>query len=124
MVKRSTNPARKVRPVIGELPDKFRIIRNIIGDPLHDLPILPMHPPLFSPTGRYTQERKDLFDKLNSGFLLPAERDLMHYFMMVHEDGFAWETAEQGHSRARSFPRRFLSSNRHSHNPSHTVGTA
>ena len=31
--------ARKIKPVIGELPDKFRIIRNIIGDPLRDLPI-------------------------------------------------------------------------------------
>ena len=96
--------ARKIKPVIGELPDKFRIIRNIIGDPLNELPILPMQPPSFSPTGRYTQERKELFDKLHPSFLLPAERDLMHYFMMVHEDGFAWETSERGHFREDFFP--------------------
>ena len=83
--------ARKIKLVIGELPDKFRIIRNIIGDPLKTLPTLPTQPPSFLPTGRYMQEHKDLFDKLNPGFLLPAERDLMHYFMMVHKDGFAWE---------------------------------
>jgi len=96
--------AQKIKPVIAELPDKFRIIRNIIGDPLRNLPILPKIPPTFTPTGKYTQERKDLFDKLNPGFLLPAERDLMHYFMMVHEDGFAWETSERGHFREDFFP--------------------
>ena len=96
--------ALKVKPVIGELPDKFRIIRQIIGDPLQNLPVLPTNPPPFTPTGRYTQERKDLFDKLNPGFLRPAERALMHYFMMVHEDGFAWETSERGHFREDFFP--------------------
>ena len=96
--------ARKIKSVIAELPDKFRIVPNIIGDPLETLPTLPTQPPPFSPTGRYTQERKDLFDKLNPGFLLPAERDLMHYFMMVHEDGFAWETSERGHFREDFFP--------------------
>ena len=96
--------ARKIKPVIGELPDKFRIVRTIIGDPLADLPTLPTNPPAFSPRGRYTQERKELFDKLNPGFLLPPERDLMHYFMMIHEDGFAWESAERGHFREDFFP--------------------
>ena len=43
--------ALKVRPHIGTLPDKFRILRNIVGDPLKDLPILPTQPPLFTPTG-------------------------------------------------------------------------
>ena len=96
--------ARKIKPVIGELPAKFRIIRNILGDPLQDLPTLPANPPPFSPRGRYTQERKELFDKLNAGFLLPNERDLLHYFMAIHEDGFAWESAERGHFREDFFP--------------------
>jgi hypothetical protein len=34
--------ALKVKPVIGELLDKFRIIFNIISNPLQDLPILPL----------------------------------------------------------------------------------
>src|SRR5271170_544295 len=96
--------ALKVKPHIGTLPDKFRIIRTIIGDPLANLPTLPTNPPTFTPTGRYTQERKELFDKINSGFLLPAERDLLHYFMMVHNQGFAWETSERGHFREDFFP--------------------
>ena len=96
--------ALKVRPVIGELPAKFRIIRNIIGDPLRDLPKLTPHPPTFIPTGRYTQERKELFDKLNPGFLWPVERKLMHHFMMLHNEAFAWEPSERGHFREDFFP--------------------
>jgi hypothetical protein len=55
--KRKYKPvALKVRPVLADLPDKFRITRNIIGDPLTDMPqLLPMPPP-FQPTGRYTEE--------------------------------------------------------------------
>ena len=60
--------ALKVKSVICKLPDKFHILRNITGDPLKDLPILDTDPPPFTPTGGYTQERKDLFDKLNPGF--------------------------------------------------------
>lgn len=96
--------ALKVRPVIGELPEKFRIVRNIIGDPLEHLPTLDPDPPPFKPTGRYTQERKDLFDKLNPGFLWPAERDLLHHFMMLHHDAFAWDDSERGHFREDFFP--------------------
>src|SRR5271168_1440833 len=96
--------ALKVKPVIGELPAKFRIIRDIKGDPLATLPVLPTNPPKFEPTGRYTQEQKDLFDKAHPHFLLPAERDLLHYFMMAHQDGFAWETSERGHFREDFFP--------------------
>ena len=96
--------ALKVRPVIGELPDRFRIIRNIIGDPLARLPVLNPNPPPFSPTGRYTQERKEIFDRLNPGFLLPAERDLIHHFMTIHQDAFAWDDSERGHFREDFFP--------------------
>ena len=103
-VKKYKPVALKIKPVIGELPDKFRIVRNIIGDPLAGLPKLLPNPPKFMPLGRYTQERKDLFDKANSGFLWPAERDLLHYFMMLHQDGFAWNDTERGHFREDFFP--------------------
>ena len=104
MKKKYKPVALKVKPVIGELPAKFRIIRNIKGDPLATLPTLPTNPPKFEPTGRYTQERMELFDKAHPHFLLPAERDLLHYFMMVHQDGFAWETSERGHFNEDFFP--------------------
>ena len=96
--------ALKVKPVIGELPDKFRIVRSIIGDPLENLPTLNPTPPPYMPIGRYTQERKDLFNKKNAGFLLPAECDLLHHFMMLHQDAFAWNDTERGHFREDFFP--------------------
>ena len=43
--------AVKVRPIVGELPGKFRIIRKIIGDPLEQLPTLSSKPPKFVPCG-------------------------------------------------------------------------
>ena len=37
--------AQKVRGIIGEMPEKFRVIRNIVGDPLENMPILSPNPP-------------------------------------------------------------------------------
>ena len=68
------------------------------------MPVLSPHPPPFSPTGRYTQERMELFDKLNPGFLLPTKQMLLHYFMMLHQDAFTWEVSERGHFREDFFP--------------------
>ena len=96
--------ALKVRPVIGELPEQFRIIRDIKGDPLDTLPTLSPHPIPFAPTGRYTAERQVIFDKNNKGFLLPEERKLMHHFMMIHQSAFAWNDTERGHFREDFFP--------------------
>ena len=96
--------AQKVRGILGEMPEKFRIVRRIVGDPLKELPKLSPNPPPFVPTGRYTQERKEIIDKMNPGFLLPAERELLHHFMTLHQDGFAWNDSERGHFREDFFP--------------------
>jgi hypothetical protein len=55
--KRYKPVAKKVRPVIGELPEKFHIECKIIGNPLDDLPILNPNPPPFIPSNRYTLEQ-------------------------------------------------------------------
>jgi hypothetical protein len=87
--------AKKVRPVIGELPEKFRIERKIISNPLDDLPVLNLNPPPFIPTNCYTLERQEQLNKNHPGnFLWPAERDLMHNFMLAHNSGFAWSEEE------------------------------
>ena len=97
--------ALKTRPVIQELPDKFRIRREIIGDPLAEMPKLSPNPPEFVPTGRYTEERKEKIDKVHEGeFLLPEERKLMHHFMMEQNLGFAWDDSERGRFREDFFP--------------------
>ncbi|KAJ7140465.1 hypothetical protein C8R46DRAFT_1233914 [Mycena filopes] len=59
--------AQKIRPVLGTLPDKFRIERHIYGDPLADMPKLNPNPPPFEPTGRYTTERRDTVDLAHPG---------------------------------------------------------
>lgn len=104
MKKKYKPVALKVWPVISELPEKFRIIQNIIGDPLRNLPALNPRPPPFVPMGRYMQERKEIFDRLNSGFLLPAECNLLHHFMTLHQDASAWDDLERGHFHEDSFP--------------------
>jgi hypothetical protein len=66
--------AQKVQPVITELPNCFRIIRNIVGDPLAEMPKLNPHPPPFAPSPRYSLERKAIVDKNHPGnFLWPEE---------------------------------------------------
>ena len=97
--------ALKVKPVYAELPEQYRIKREIKGDPLKDMPKLNPRPPGFVPTGRYTQERKDDFDKIHEGdFLWPEERKLMHHLMMEQNQAFAWDDTERGSFRQDFFP--------------------
>ena len=97
--------AKRTRPVIAELPDKFRIVRKINGDPLADLLLLNPNPPPFQPTERYSIERRDRLDKNHPGeFLTPQEYAFMHDFMLKHETGFAWNDAERGSFQTNFFP--------------------
>src|SRR5271169_6392211 len=97
--------ALKTKPVIGELPAEYRIKREIIGDPLADMPTLSPTPPDFEPTGRYTQERKEKMDEAHKeGFLWAEERKLLHHFMMLQNFGFAWDDTERGRFREDFFP--------------------
>ena len=97
--------ALKIRPVYTELPDNFRIKREIRGDPLENMPQLNPCPPDFVPTGRYTLERKEALDKVHEGdFLWPEERKLFHHLMMEQNQAFAWEDMERGSFREDFFP--------------------
>ena len=63
------------------------------------------HLPEFTPSGRYTLERKEIIDKVHSeDFLWPEERKLMHHMMMLQEKGFAWNDQERGKIREDFFP--------------------
>jgi hypothetical protein len=95
----------RTKPVLATLPGKFRIERNIKGDPLKDIPELSMTPGEFKETGKYTKERKEQIDKVHSGeFLWPEERKLMHDFMCKQEKAFAWTEDEKGQFREDFFP--------------------
>jgi Integrase zinc binding domain/RNase H-like domain found in reverse transcriptase len=97
--------AVKVRPIYAELPDQYRIKRNIQGDPLQGLPKLNPKPPDFVPTGRYTQERKEIIEQGHKEeFLWPEEKKLMHHLMMEQEKAFAWDDSERGSFRQDFFP--------------------
>ena len=97
--------AQKVRPVVGTVPEQFRVVRNITGDPLSTIPTLPTHPPDFAPTGRYTIERQAACDAAHGGdFLWPEERKLLHHFMSTHNNAFAWSDDERGCFKAEYFP--------------------
>ncbi|KAI0045508.1 hypothetical protein FA95DRAFT_1467209, partial [Auriscalpium vulgare] len=98
---------QKVKPVLGTLPEGFLIERNITGDPLASMPPLTgnPHPPKYTPTGRYTQERHDAMDALlNYDFLTPTERDLLHNTISEQNEAFAWAENEQGSFKEEFFP--------------------
>jgi hypothetical protein len=94
----------KVRPVYTELPDQYRIRREIKGDPLEGLPPLNSQPPDFEPRGRYTEERKEELEKRHAGFLQPEELKLLHNIVGNHEQAFAWNDEERGSFRHDFFP--------------------
>jgi hypothetical protein len=95
----------KVRPTFTDLPDQFRIIREIKGDPLEGMPILPKDPPAFEAKGRYTEERREQFEKAQgSGFLRPKEMDLVNHIVSKQNKAFAWEDSERGSFNEDFFP--------------------
>lgn len=71
-----TPVTQKVKPILGDLPSKLRIVRNIVGDPLRDLPDLSPKPPELKSCGWYTEARKQVIDKM-------------------HNDGFPWSEEQK-----------------------------
>ena len=87
-------------PCPQHLPSKFRIEWNIIGNPLADIPTIPLILPPFAPRGHYTEEQHNTTDDLHPmGFLWPIEHDLLHHFMSLQNEGFAWDNSKHGHFR-------------------------
>src|SRR6266850_8393053 len=97
--------AKKVKLIIGALPAQFRIVRNITGDPLADMPTLLTNPTEFTLTGRYTAECKEAVDKQHEGdFLWDEGKKLMHHFMSVQNEVFAWDNTKCGKFKEEYFP--------------------
>jgi hypothetical protein len=95
------NPVdQKVRPIRITLSEEFRIICDIKGDPLAEIPTLNPNLPDFVSTGWYTQEQKDHMDRVhNQGFLWPEEMKVVHHLLMLQNEAFAWTDLEQGSFR-------------------------
>ncbi|RPD58698.1 hypothetical protein L227DRAFT_485961, partial [Lentinus tigrinus ALCF2SS1-6] len=94
----------KVRPLVGELPKEYRIVRNEVGDPLKNMPELDPNPPPFTSTGRYTAEHREEFCNRHAAWLLPAELDVVDDFMCKHNQAFTWDDTERGCFRRDMFP--------------------
>ena len=96
---------QKIRAVAVDLPNKFRIERNISGNLLVEMPSLPTNPPLFTLIGHYTTKWQNIIDRAHGNdFLWPQEWDLMHHFMGAQNEGFAWDNSEQGTFHKDFFP--------------------
>lgn len=95
---------QRVQPIATQLPEEFRIVREITGDPLADLPDLPTDPPPFTPGKRYTQERHDKLKLNPDGFLTGEEERLAHELVKLQEDALSWSEDERGEFRSDFFP--------------------
>ena len=92
---------KKIRPVATELLEQFHITQNIQFNPLSALPDLPIWPTPFEPTKCYTVA---VIDAACPGdFLWPEEWLLLHRFMLLHQDSFAWDNSEQDHFKEEFF---------------------
>ena len=94
---------KKVRPVPATLPEEYRTICCIPEDPLLSLPLLPTHPPDFSPGKHLTQERLDELNLNADNFLWPEELKLVQHVLKLNELALAWTEAEKGRFRDEYF---------------------
>lgn len=105
MTKKKYKPvAKKVRPIVVQLSGKYRIIWDIQGDPLVEMPELQKIPPPFEPTGCYMEERKIGLEQAQLGFLSEEEMKLLHHFLCLQNMGFAWSDVERGRFHSDFFP--------------------
>lgn len=96
--------ADKVHPIYTDLPDEYRIHREITGNPLEGMPPLNPNPPAWKPEGRYTEERRDAMDAAHGDFLWPAEKAMLHDLIGEQDHAFAWDDTEKGHFRGDFYP--------------------
>lgn len=89
--------ALKVKPVLGTLPERFRITREILKDLLKQMSKLPERLLAFQSKEYYTLDWKEKLDTAYSKeFLWPEERKLMHWLIVEQNEAFAWDDTERG----------------------------
>ena len=87
---------QKVRPIPTKIPEHMKVRRRFPEDPLHNLPILPHHPPLFHPTTRVTEERMESLGIDNNPELWPEEKRLLQHILVLNERSIAFDEQERG----------------------------
>jgi len=88
--------ANRVKSVATILPEDFWIIHCIPIDPLKTLPVIPFHPPNFTPGTCYTLKQKFAMNINQDQFLWPEEENLIHHLVKLQEFAFAWTEDEKG----------------------------
>jgi hypothetical protein len=71
----------RIQPIVMQLPEEFCIVCNITGDPLENIPALPMHPPNFTPSLQYMQKWHDKLQLNTDRFSWPEEEQLAHHLV-------------------------------------------
>jgi len=95
----------KVKLILGTLPERFRITREIIGDPLKNMPKLSKQPPEFQTKEHYNLDYKGKLDTVySSGFLWLEERKLMYWLVAEQNEAFAWNDTKRGKFKKEFFP--------------------
>ena len=88
--------ANWIWPVWTTLLEEYHIVRRVPSDPLFSLPLLPTHPPEFSPSEKFTEEWKEEMNINASNFLWLEEEKLILFLIKAQEEGIAWDVAKQG----------------------------
>ena len=88
--------SQKVRPVAIQIPEHQKPQRQIPGNPLQNLPILPHHPSNFIPTTKITAERMDELAIDKHDELWPEERKLLQQVLCLNERSIAFDESERG----------------------------
>jgi hypothetical protein len=95
----------RIQLIATQLREEFHIVCNIIGDPLENMPVLPMHSPDFVPSLRYTQEWYEKLQLNPDGFLWPEEEKLAHHLVKKEqEECLSWIEEEKGEFCQDFFP--------------------
>src|SRR5882724_12282584 len=95
--------ANRVHPIWTTLPEEHRILHCIPSDPLISLPVLPKHPPDFTPSEKFTEERREKMNINPSGFLWLEEEKLVLFLIKAQEEAIAWDLTECGNFRKDHF---------------------
>jgi hypothetical protein len=85
------------------LPEEYHTMCCIPEDPLLSLPLLPTHPPEFTPGEHLTQECLDNLKLNPNNFLWPEEVKLAQHILKLNERALAWTEAEKDRFRDEYF---------------------
>ena len=93
----------RIRPVPAVMPEDVKVRRVFPEDPLMNLPVLPTHPPEFSPTPKVTQERMDKLGIDDNKDLTDEEKRLLKHVLVINQRSIAFTEDERGTFRGDYF---------------------